>query len=986
MPTKAELQDKSLDELKSIAASLRTKRQPAEGDEDQPVEKASDLRSELAKLPVDQLAAVRDQLKAHAATDDSPAVEGGNRYEGMIRSLVRQQTLGLSEPVVSGVKAAAETIKDSSPLGENMGKMVRRLGKNYDQERDLGNAYSKKYNADDLTETAGRSALETASFGVSEPVVSGYNAAVKTALEPLTGNGSFSDALDRLKQNYSQDVRGREKMKDNFRDVDIASQVAGAFFQPSGMLRKGAAGALERYAPELTEKTAAAVTKYFEENPNIWKTMLRETGKVIGGGAKAAADVGEAQAIRNEALSRTGFEDPDQQENPIAAATGAFKFGAGVAAVPPAMKVLGKAGKLGIHTFLGPDEQSIDYYLANIERLRNENPTVAKLADEVNGAVDKIKTDFQNKVTTRDKAQEAVDQLQTLLEQNHYLEHKAIRNELEQAKKELALAFGEEKAGLDSFKRSLPQRHFEEVSDSVEQVRNQARQSKQIALGVLAQSKEKIPLGKTVVELEDGTQQELPGIMDQLKAIRSSYNIKGNDTALGQQARAAQARIDDYMAQIQKMGPNVSASKLRGMVDQLDDDIQAIGSITGIASKPDATLMALRANLDQRLAVVPGWSEAIGMARDSAQALGRVSQHIKQPGDIVSFLRNVGDDHNFLHRDVLHELGQRTGKDFTGITDDAQQALAISRSPRAMDEIKQGLPEAQRVRDVQTRLDDVKDPYKTADRMQAEMQNSDKWLKLQQAEKEVNDAQHAADMFKNWNTLNIDNKLKTMMNGKEALKAQLGVLGQMSDKDFVQSLDDLRTMLQFNGTYKIGSRNVNLWGTIGAASSTGNPEARRIMLGVVGGALADNYGPRMARQVLNLVADIKGVVTIDKIEELDLPDFVKNDLANQFAKAVYYGANSPKPNVTLDPQSAVLVRQEIQRSKSLSNIEKARQLSNLNKYGQVDTTKVLLGGREQAPLVGPDQEPNQLDAVDPEEQLMHQPPTVPEIMSRLKGK
>ena len=983
------MKDLKIEELRGIVADLKAKRAPSEETEVESQGPKEDIHAELAAISkepggTDVLRRIRDSLKDRLDKDE-PSKEEGNRYEGMARSLYNKSTMGAGEYIVPAGKAVAETLSENN-YGESTRDMVKRLVKNFKEERKLGESYEKQFPADELQDTTARGAASAFTFGLSEPVLSGVNAAAKTTGEAVTGKyADLTEALDSLKGNYSEDVRRRNKDREKFPEADIAGQVTGSFFNPGGGLRKGGSLLLTKFAPNLLGKGEAAIAKWFAENPSVWKSIVKEGGNILGGGLKAGTDVAEATAVRNEVLSRTGFEDEKNQLNPISAGKEGFKVGAAVSSIPVVGKAIAGAGKYGL-TLLGPTEQDITYYLQNIDRLKGQNPTVAQLADEVNGAVQKIKDDFQAKKLNMEQAQKAVDGVEDSIRHAHWLENSSIKEELAQAKKQLDLAFREDKATLASFKSGLPQRHFEEVSDSVEQVRQQALQSKKAALGVLAGSKEKIPLGKTIVELEDGSEVDLPGVLDQLKAIRSSYNVKGKDTALGQQARSAQARIDDYMGQIKKMGDSVSASKLRNMVDQLDDDITAIGSITGIAAKPDATLMALRANLDQRLAVVPGWSEAIGMARESAQALGRVSNYIKQPEDVVSFLRGVGEDQNFLKRDLLHELGQRTGKDFTKITEDAQNAVNFAKSPRAMEEMKQSLPEAARVRELEQKVQTGKDPFTAEQQIQSKVQGSDQWLKLKAAEQEVNDAKRAHDMFKNWNGLNIDDKLNTMMRGKEALKAQLGVLGQMSDQDFVRTVDDLRTMINLRKEYRVGSRNVNLWGSMGAAAADGNPRSAKFMLAVILGGMADKYGPKMTRQILNGVSKVDGIITAEKINNMALPTFIKNDLTNQFAKAVYFGANSPKPSLTVGPQEAAMIRMEIQRSKSLSNIEKARQLSNLNKYGQVDTTKVLLGGQE-APLVTPDEEPNQLDAEpNSDEELYQQPPALPEIMSRLKGR
>ena len=73
-------------------------------------------------------------------------------------------------------------------------------------------------------------------------------------------------------------------------------------------------------------------------------------------------------------------------------------------------------------------------------------------------------------------------------------------------------------------------------------------------------------------------------------------------------------------------------------------------------------------------------------------------------------------------------------------------------------------------------------------------------------------------------------------------------LTKISGEDFKSLIDDLRTAEEFNKEFRIGSRNVNLWGLgTGAAvyGLTGDPTTSLIIAGLGGGfgGLIDRFGP-----------------------------------------------------------------------------------------------------------------------------------------------
>ncbi len=127
----------------------------------------------------------------------------------------------------------------------------------------------------------------------------------------------------------------------------------------------------------------------------------------------------------------------------------------------------------------------------------------------------------------------------------------------------------------------------------------------------------------------------------------------------------------------------------------------------------------------------------------------------------------------------------------------------------------------------------------------------------------------------------------------EAIK-QLRELSKLSDTDFVKAIEARATKNAFKGQDINGSRKVNLFsivmGGIGGAvtSIAGHGMDPAIMAGAASagaalGGVADKYGPAMTKSMLDAALKIQGSPTLAKIQALQIPPAVKAALAREMA-------------------------------------------------------------------------------------------------------
>lgn len=988
------LSDAELDELYKNRVA---KRAPAEARAPEKLEDLSD--EQLDKMYKERVVGgsapkekpgVLEQVEgvARSVLSDPIGVVAGGAMSPEARKQWAQRGIKnpIAEPLIAGVKAVGKSLYDSDPTEravagkkgrQTLSELGSEIADNYRQEIQKGKEYQKQYPVGDLVETAGRSVAETASFGLSEPVVSGYRAIVESAIK----GGSVHDS-------FAKDRQAREKMQENLPIVDIPAQVAGAFLGPTGVLRKAGSAALEKFAPGLVDKSAKAVSNYFTSNPNTWKkvvTWLATTGggnDIVSGAAKGAVDIAEQEAARNLTLGKTGFINEEEQANPLSAAkTGAY-ISAGLNALPTAYRGAKALGIGAMGPFLGVQPTEARRYLENFDRLKNKKSSLTEVADEVQKSLNMIKEEVASKRLSADQAKEEFKKFQDAVKDTMWGEKDEIQKRLTKAQEELDLAARSNKYTIKQFGKMLPQQHYQEVAASVDDLAEQAVAAKATALNVLRESNEKISVGN---------------VDKFLKKAEANLAVvgKGKDKqGFSVTANQALERVRYYRAQMAKLNSahpkGIPAKKLRDIIDQLDNDLNSeqFKELGNIASAGEVGLFELRKILDDKLDAVPGWAEAIALSAESAQALSRAKDFFKDPDAILSQLHGIGDVANARSAEALLELGKRTGKDFSGIIEKSKEIRERLENPEIQAAIKAGMPQQQQIAKLQEELAPYNRPQARVDMINQRSAGAEQ--KMIEAKAAADEAESVLGTLNNWNSHNTDTKIKAIMRGKDALRTELGRLGQLTDKQLVETVDDLRTLGTFDKRFRVGSANTNYWGLLGAVMAPNPNQSSQsrgwwmVAMSSVG-RLIDEHGPQIARKILNGIAGIEGIVTLDKIRRLPLPKHVVDDLGAQFTRAIYSGVEAPEPFVQATPEEAAVLRSEIGKS-NLSVVDKAQQIDRLNRTGQASVQKVIMGNDNSVVDRTPVNSELQWEEVgsQPAAQEQLTPPTAAEILSRIR--
>ncbi len=745
-------------------------------------------------------------------------------------------------------------------------------------------------NDNDAAYTMLRSGLGTATLGLSNPVLSGLNAGADTIENAVTGKGDLS--LDALSKNYDADVDRYRRAKEKYPASNMVGSIGGAFSPVGpaaavagkvGSLVGKAGGLVSPYIPEAIAGSKAGML--------AGKTALGATGGAVGALAQ--------EAPRQVVEGTTGFikkGDKDVPDLGSVAKSGALLGGAiplAGAAISKAGEVGASAGKKLMASFLGPSEEHINYYLEHPEAV-NGAKSIEELKDKVDGITDKLREDVQSgeksvtdaKSDLRDVEQAVADHRR----QSNYdyaVTSTQVKQQFRDAKSDLDSAFTSKKRALESVR--APTDLADEANQAVKDLKGKIVEGSKAATDTLTDSDTAV---KTFSPYKA------------LQGMRDRLNIAGKGPVTPQ-AKAAAAQIDGLMATFGGLPGHLTGEETKALIKQLDASEQAVYNSPEFTDDVGQAYKTLRRELDTALkAQNPKYAEAMKPVAENAKLHSDVSSPFGEKQSAISKLNRIDSPTSQVDRENLSKLGKATGRDFDTPVNKYVQAQGILKDPQALENIKQSLPENQKYEELSNLNRSLEGPEAKSEFIEKNLKGSGLLEKqssqgglLSKKQGLLEQKKGILEPFKNITPNSSESRLKTAMNARPGeqveLRRQLDDLSKLSDTDFNSALKNLRTKNAFSGQDTNGSRKVNLFGMIvGGLSAAGGAAMGHGLLGAgagvpIGasvGAVADKYGPKIAKGMLDASMRIQGSPTLAKIQALSVPPQVKAALAKELAE------------------------------------------------------------------------------------------------------
>lgn len=679
-----------------------------------------------------------------------------------------------------------------------------------------------------------------------------------TIYDNPSSDESFSSRVDRARQR-SQGI------KEKAPGYALAGEVAG-FLTPGTVISKGVGAAGKALGIVGAAKTAPLMAR-----------LASQSGRLATEGAIFGAAY----------TPDTGFSDIGARAE--AAGTGAA-FGAimppvmyaGGKALSAAAKVPGWAGKKLLSSVGGVKEEVIERYLQNPERIRSAK-TFDELYETTTKIVGQLGDDLDNAKISFDSAKKHLDEVAEGIKTSRIEGRDTALEQVNRAKILLDESFKNQKAGLQS--KASPSNVEPVVSDALDTLKTKVSEGSEKSFDILSDqsvsiSKPYETINKQIKSLAGETADDSKAALSKLKEINQALFQKGTTGANGEFVASAKA----IKKQIQSIDRDVKQWELaRGAFD----------------TDYGRQLKSFRNQLDEVLKTnFPDYKTQMTVVADDTRVLGDASRRFGKPEKALSRLGNLDRPSAKYDLEAAKALAVKANPELARQLDDVAKAQRTLKSPLKMEDVKRSLPEASALRDAEMKAAAAKRLAKPNLVKEAIKKNAAAF-KLRSADQKLKAQKEIFNKLKSFGEQGAENKLQQVARGRKYAEKQLQELSQYADEDLVEAVKAAQDAAAFDKTMFSGSRNVNLWAMLGAlgqsatgkggvGAATGGVFAgpMGMAVGATIGALMDNYGPRVTKQILDGVIKIKGPVSELAIMKMKVPESAKAELAKQFRQTL----------------------------------------------------------------------------------------------------
>lgn len=493
-------------------------------------------------------------------------------------------------------------------------------------------------------ETGARGFLEGATLGLSEPVLSGINAAIGTAMDAVIDKDAGQLSIENLKEEYSRDVARRRKLKEDFQGSDIAGQVVGAF----------SPGTIAAKAATVGGKLAkAALPKVISKIP--------VAGKIAGAGAEAAGMALGQEVPQSVVEGSTGFRTSEEQPSLAESAKGGAIAGATLNAAGQLAHGGGKLALGSLSALAGNvDPQTMKKYM-DWKRAGGEAIDAVTAKGRVDDAVEYVRQQSQGmKGDFADAAVDAVGRLKQRVIQGS----------------EEAYQILERTPGV------IPS---DTLKVSIDQAKRQVVGPAGVAIG---------PTTKAAVQQLDALARDVSKLPKQIDLVTAKSILQRLDDNISYSNRAGEFGSvgSNAFKSIRRNLDEVVKSISPAYADKMQDVAQATKSLDNISRQFGSVENAQR----QIPSLIAGKDlvkqEAVKyLDRTTGSKLGSMMDEIQKreiinsmrPGQTEGFLKRIIGQRSQENKKQLAMLAQMSDQDLVKMADDFAMSTVFDREFRA---------------------------------------------------------------------------------------------------------------------------------------------------------------------------------------------------------------------------------------------------------------------------------------------------------------
>jgi len=739
--------------------------------------------------------------------------------------------------------------------------------------------YNQKPNSlTDNATTFGRSALEGATMGISEPVVSGLKSTYETA------RNKDSD----LRQNYINDVKAREQSKQENPMSDLSGKVLGGFASgalvPETMLPFKLGAAISSKIPTMAEGTGVM--------SKIVPIGVNTARKAFVGTLEGGLGGGISQTIPYGVKKITGF---DEDQNPLESAQTGAIVGGSIGGILG----LGEAGGRFIskvaRTATNLDMADLRNYAVNFKKINLGNPEsihFEQVKDGIDNLISKLRTDAEQSKIDYTDASKALDEVTSHLDDMS--SHPVIKEQLQRVKEAQNAFDNAAKMKVQQMRETDAPLHLtDQVRQSMKQLHDDVVQSSSEGYDILDKYK-----GKISVKAE---------VNKPLKEMMDSLLVNGKFPTAG--AEQEYNAIDAQRRRLKGLG-KIDFQEVKRTLQLLDKE-SAKAYSNNPAEFNNISLDAIkkaRGILNESLGqMVPEYAEH--MAENVAPKTRMLNEmdglftgkdHPQTVSTIANSILKTKDPKNQYVLDYFKKLGDATGVDYISELQPYINAKQTLGKQSLITAEQQKLPELQVLNQEIGKEGELR--RKLYDELR-QKQNVAADRLIFTNEQQVQ-ADRRFDPVKNWNESNSEAKLKTLqgkVNSPEEGFYNKQITQHLEENgapNLTSDLQALRTRQQINKDNPAGSKwvvgGINTFGpamgAMGAglgASGGGVAAGIGSAIGWGAGILAQKYGGKATAEIYRSLENgkIQQALALakEKVSPEDYNNF-KNALIMGFSK------------------------------------------------------------------------------------------------------
>jgi hypothetical protein len=252
----------------------------------------------------------------------------------------------------------------------------------------------------------------------------------------------------------------------------------------------------------------------------------------------------------------------------------------------------------------------------------------------------------------------------------------------------------------------------------------------------------------------------------------------------------------------------------------------------------------------------------------------------------VNKLNQIGSRTAQADRELLAKLGEETGNDFVSAVQQYSTAQATLKDPRAMEQIKRGLPQFPVSQQAEKSSALISRPETIKGFRESQVGKEGLREKLAQAQQRfsktgeaLTQAQETLEPIKRLGPGSTQSVIKSMLGAEQNIEAKksLEQLSKLSDTDFMQLINDLRTNKALASEFRNGARNAVIGSMMGFLLGGGDIGAAAS--GAVAGGAVDRFGPAVAKRILDGYLKVSASPSMQTISALKIPDEAKQFIA-----------------------------------------------------------------------------------------------------------